>query len=157
MTSTQFPSNPFQFLIIDDHPRLRATLRKQILQVWPAADVLEAPTLARGLALMQHHRFCAVILDLSLPDQASSIEGPMRAMKMVRHKAPVLAMGPEGDRIQAALLLAVGVSGYVPRECANLELIPALQRLLEGGRFVTAGLASVLLKARTRESLSPRS
>lgn len=151
MTTTS--TSPLQFLIIDDHPRLRAALRRQILQAWPEADIFETPTLSRGLALMQQRRFAAVVLDLALPDQASSIEGPMRAMKMVRHAAPVLAMGPESDRIQAALLLAVGVSAYVPRECAQAELIPALQRLLDGGRFVTAGLASVLLKARSREAL----
>ena len=130
-------------LIVDDHPRKRAALRQQILSEWPQADVQEAPTLARGLALSHSVGFDALVLDLSLPDLAG-LAGLAEALKALK-KTPVVALSPGAEMGEASRALEMGVAAYLPRSMAAMELVPAMHRVLAGGRFVTEGLSSQLL------------
>lgn len=130
-------------LIIDDYPAVRVRMRQQILLEWPCADVLEAPTLARGVALIQRRKPQLIVLDLALPD-ASGLVGAWRAMKQMG-SLPVLALCHEADRAQAAQLLQMGVSGYLTKALLAGEFMPAVRRVLAGGRFVTARLAAEFL------------
>ncbi|WP_144006670.1 response regulator transcription factor [Pelomonas sp. KK5] len=130
-------------LIVDDHPAVRAGMRELILSEWPLAEVLEAPTLGRGLALGRSRRPDLLVLDLALPDAAgvaSGTEGVTRVRCQLAG-VPILVITGEAERIEAARLLAMGVAGYLPRAQRALELLPALRRMMAGGRFVTAGLA----------------
>ena len=114
-----------------------------MLREWPQADVLEVPTLGRGLALAQARRPDLVVLDLSLPD-ASGLAGISRALKSL-NGVPMMTLCHEAGRAEAAVLLAMGVCGYLPKDKLAGELIEATRRLLAGGRFVTASLASRFL------------
>ncbi len=136
---------PVGILIIDDQPAMRAGMRQQILADWPHADVEEAPTLARGLALCQQgHRPALIVVDLALPD-ASGTEGIARLFKGLG-QVTVLALSPESDFSRASRLLEMGVVDYLPRSELAGECAPALCRVLSGGRFVTGRLSARFLR-----------
>ncbi len=118
-------------------------MRLQLLEEWPQTDVLEAPTLARGMALMQVRKPDLIVLDLALPD-ASGLVGAWRAMKNLG-STPVLVLSHGVDRAQAAHLLQMGVMAYLPKALLASEFLPAVRSVLAGGRFVSAGLSRRLL------------
>jgi len=132
-----------RFLIVDDHPIMRVGVRQLILGEWPLAQVDEAPTIEQALALGQLARPDVVVLDLSLPD-ASGTEGASRILRALK-AVPVLILSLNAESAYAARLMQMGVSGYLPKDRAGDELVGALQRLLQGGRYVTASMADHLL------------
>jgi two-component system invasion response regulator UvrY len=132
-----------RFLIVDDHPIMRVGVRQLILGEWPQAQVDEAPSIERALALGQAARPDAVVLDLSLPD-ASGTEGASRILRALKD-VPVLILSLNAESAYAARLMQMGVCGYLPKDRAGDELVGALQRLLQGGRYVTASMADHLL------------
>jgi len=132
-----------RFLIVDDHPIMRVGVRQLILHEWPDAEVLEAPLLAEALNLAQHLPPDAVVLDLSLPD-ASGVESATRMLRVLK-STPVLVLSLNAEAAYASRLLQMGVSGYLPKDRAGDELVTALRRILDGGRYVTASMADHLL------------
>jgi two-component system, NarL family, invasion response regulator UvrY len=132
-----------RFLIVDDHPIMRVGVRQLILAEWPQAQVDEAASIERALVLGQAARPDAVVLDLSLPD-ASGTEGASRILRALK-EVPVLILSLNAESAYAARLMQMGVSGYLPKDRAGDELVGALQRLLQGGRYVTAAMADHLL------------
>jgi DNA-binding NarL/FixJ family response regulator len=130
-------------LVVDDHPIMRIGVRQLILAQWPEAQILEATTIAQALSLGQQTRPDVVVLDLSLPD-ATGVEGASRVLRALR-EVPVLVLSLNAESAFAARLLQMGVSGYLPKDRAGEELVLALQRLLAGGRYVTAAMADHLL------------
>lgn len=130
-------------LVVDDHPIMRIGVRQLILAQWPEAQILEATTIAQALSLGQQTRPDVVVLDLSLPD-ATGVEGASRMLRALR-EVPVLVLSLNAESAFAARLLQMGVSGYLPKDRAGEELVLALQRLLAGGRYVTAAMADHLL------------
>lgn len=132
-------------LVVDDHPIMRIGVRQLILAQWPEAQILEATTIAQALSLGQQTRPDVVVLDLSLPD-ATGVEGASRVLRALREvPVLVLVLSLNAESAFAARLLQMGVSGYLPKDRAGEELVLALQRLLAGGRYVTAAMADHLL------------
>jgi DNA-binding NarL/FixJ family response regulator len=132
-----------RILVVDDHPIMRIGVRQLILAQWPDAAVAEASTLAEALAAAQAAAPDVVVLDLALPD-ASGTEGASRMLRALKG-VPVLVLSLNAESAYAARLLQMGVAGYLPKDRAGDELVLALQRLLAGGRYVTAAMADHLL------------
>ncbi|MDC6167204.1 response regulator [Paucibacter sp. XJ19-41] len=132
-----------RFLIVDDHPIMRVGVRQLILAEWPQAQIDEAASLAQALSLGQAQRPDAVVLDLSLPD-ASGTEGASRVLRALK-AVPVLILSLNAESAYASRLLQMGVAGYLPKDRAGDDLVNALHRLLQGGRYVTAAMADHLL------------
>ncbi|MCU7373418.1 response regulator transcription factor [Paucibacter sp. O1-1] len=132
-----------RFLIVDDHPIMRVGVRQLILAEWPQAHIDEAASLAQALSLGQAQRPDAVVLDLSLPD-ASGTEGASRVLRALK-AVPVLILSLNAESAYASRLLQMGVAGYLPKDRAGDDLVNALHRLLQGGRYVTAAMADHLL------------
>lgn len=132
-----------RILVVDDHPIMRIGVRQLILAQWPDAAIAEATTIAQALGEAQASPPDVVVLDLSLPD-ASGTEGASRMLRALKG-VPVLVLSLNAESAYAARLLQMGVSGYLPKDRAGDELVLALQRLLAGGRYVTAAMADHLL------------
>lgn len=132
-----------RFLIVDDHPIMRLGVKQLIHSQWPDAQIDEASTIADALRLGQAEPPNAIVLDLSLPD-ATGTEGASRILRAIK-SVPVLVLSLNAESAYASRLLQMGVSGYLPKDKATDELVQALQRLLAGGRYVTAAMADHLL------------
>lgn len=129
-----------RLLLIDDHPLLRAGVRQLIVNRWPDAEVIDASDLASAMRLAPGCR--AAVLDLSLPD-AHGIEALVR-LRRVEPKLSVLVLSMHAEEAFAARALQMGAAGYLTKDRAGEELVTALERVLAGGRYITASLASRL-------------
>jgi DNA-binding NarL/FixJ family response regulator len=71
----------------------------------------------------------------------------MEGLARVRRVAPgtpVLILSMHAEAAYAARALQSGASGYLSKDRAGEELMTALERVLAGGRYVTASLAETL-------------
>lgn len=132
-----------RFLIVEDHPIMRLGERQLIARGWPDAEIVEAATLADGLTAARGAPTDAIVLDLALPD-ASGTDG-VTAMLRAAPTTPILVLSFNAESAYAARLLQLGAAGYLPKDRAGEELVEALQRLVQGKRYVTASMADHLV------------
>ena len=132
-----------RILVVDDHPILRFGVRQLVTHRWPHADVDEAATLGDAVASCQAARPDVVVLDLVLPD-TSGTEGVATMLKAA-DGVPLLVLSVHEELAYAARVLKMGASGYLPKDRASDDLVTAIERLLEGRRFVTASMAEHLM------------
>jgi len=128
-----------RILIADDHAIVREGL-KQILTEIPNIKVAdEACNGQETFEKVWKNEYDVVVLDVSMPGR-SGLE-VLKQIKGVRPKLPVLilSMHPEGQ--YAVRALRAGAAGYLTKESAPDELITAIRKVSEGGKYVTLSLA----------------
>jgi two-component system invasion response regulator UvrY len=131
-----------KLLLVEDHPIFRLGVRQLILGRWPDAVIDEAGTLAEALAAVRAGPHELALVDLNLPDSDG-----LEVVTQLRRAAPalrllVLSLNAETAYAQRALQL--GASGYLAKDRAAAELIVAIERIVAGGRYITASLAEQL-------------
>lgn len=131
-----------RLLMIEDHPVMRFGVRQLVQQQWPTCEFVEAPSLQAGLELARSQTWDLVLLDLSLPD-SSGLEGLVKLRRAVP-SVPLLVLSMHNESAYAARALQAGASGYVTKEHATTELLTAIDRVVQGGRYLTPTLAARL-------------
>jgi DNA-binding NarL/FixJ family response regulator len=129
---------PIRTIVVDDHGqwrdlvRLLLRMRPEWQVAWEASDGLEAVQMAGEL------KPGLILLDVGLP-KLNGIE----AAKRIRQLSPdsrivFVSMDKSLDIVQAAL--ATGALGYVYKADAGSELLPAVETVLRGERFISSGI-----------------
>lgn len=137
-------------LLLEDHPIFRFGVRQLIVQRWPDAELIEADTLAAALQAIHGRSLSAAVVDLNLPDA----EG-LESVTQLRRAAPqlrILVLSLNAEAAYATRALKLGVAGYLNKDLAADELVTALERILAGGRYITASLAERLADLMTGDS-----
>jgi DNA-binding NarL/FixJ family response regulator len=130
-----------KILITDDHPIVRQGLR-QILEddKFQRFGLIEEAV--NGNELLQKIKttdFDVILLDISLPGR-SGLEILSELKKNARTNAVlILSIYPEEQYAIRAIKL--GASGYLNKASAPEELIEAIIKVSEGGRYLTSSLA----------------
>lgn len=131
-----------KILLLEDHPIFRFGVRQLLNQRWPDAEIVEADTLAAALQLVRRDGLQVAIVDLNLPD-AQGLE----SVSQLRRAAPnlrLLVLSLHVETTYATRVLELGAAGYLTKDRASDELITALERIIAGGRYITASLADHL-------------
>lgn len=138
-----------KILIIDDHPIVRAGLRRLLagereIETREAADGKEA------LALFREYRPDLVILDLNLPGI-----GGLELIKRLRLEDAdlgILVVSMHDDPIFALRALQAGAGGYVSKNAPPDEILEGIRRVADRQSYVAQNLAQemALLQVRSR-------
>lgn len=131
-----------KILIVDDHPIVRLGVRQVLQARWPHAQFKEADTLARAQQAVREEKPDLIILDLNLED-ATGLESAQR-MRRTCPDLPILVLSLHGEDAFALRVLQLGVAGYLNKERASEEIVSAVEKILSGGRYITASLAQRL-------------
>ena len=131
-----------KILIADDHAIIREGL-KQILA--ETSDMVVAGEAADGREVLDHVRkddYDLVLLDIAMPGR-----GGLDTLGRLKHEKPelpvlVLSMYPEEQ--YAIRAFKAGASGYLTKESAPEELISAIRKVTQGGKYVSSSLAEKL-------------
>ena len=125
-------------LVVDDFEPFRrfvcSTLerRPELQVIGEASDGLEAVHKAEEL------RPDLILLDIGLPT-LDGVEAAHRISKVVP-SATILFLSQETDADVVAAALSNGAGGYVLKLDANRELLPAVESVLRGQRFISTGV-----------------
>jgi len=131
-----------KILIADDHAIVRQGL-KQILA--ETSDLVVAGEAANGQEVLEQIRQndCDLaLLDLAMPGR-DGLE-TLKELKREIPKLPVLILSIYPEEQYAVRALKAGASGYLTKESAPEELIDAIRKVSQGGKYISASLAEKL-------------
>src|SRR5260370_20870939 len=143
-----------RILLIDDHEVVRAGV-KRIFDKQPQGTVLfgEASTAPEALDLVRAQDWDAVVLDLSLGGR-DGLE-VLKELKQIRPRLPVLILSMHSQELFARRAFKAGASGYITKDIPRSELVSAINRVIDGGTYVSPALAEELAVRLRRGADSP--
>jgi len=146
-------------LVADDHTLVRESIVKLVGAADDLTVVAEASDGDNALILAREHRPDLVLLDVAMPgtDGLTVAEQLRSEFPQVR----IIMLTMHDDDISVERALAIPVDGFVSKSAATAELLRAIERVRDGGRYLSDGLperrgdghAGAKLTARERQIL----
>jgi two-component system invasion response regulator UvrY len=131
-----------RILIADDHAVVRQGLQLILAQAFPHAEFGEAADSRQTVEAVLQHHWDLVILDLSMPGR-NGLDA-LKELKIQRPALPVLVLSMHPEQQYAVRAFRAGAAGYLTKANASAELVRAVERILAGGRYVSAALGEEL-------------
>ncbi|MFN3307808.1 MAG: response regulator [Anaerolineales bacterium] len=131
-------------LLADDHAVLRAGLRLLLSQEADLEVVGEAKSGLETLRLAEELQPDLILLDISMP----GLNG-LEAIGLLRKRAPqarILILTMHDDVHYLRRALQNGASGYVLKKAADVELLSAIQAVMQGEIYVHSSMTRSLLE-----------
>lgn len=131
--------NKCRCLITDDHPIVRRGVRELLEEEQLCSEICEVRTGEEALEAVRRQPWDLMILDIALPDK-HGLE-VLKETKLLQPSLPVLMLSLYPEKEFAMRAIKAGASGYLTKQSAPSELLAAVMRVLQGGRYITAALA----------------
>lgn len=130
-------------LVVDDDPGFRSEIR-QLLTGLPEVTVCgEATDAPAALDLMRRGQPDMAILDVFLPG-SNGIE-LIKLMLAERPRLAILMLSTHDESLYALRALRAGAKGYVMKQRARESLSTALQKVMNGGIYVSPQFSECLV------------
>lgn len=129
-------------LICDDHKLVRDGLRQIFAQYYAVKQIDEASTGKEVGELLAKQSYDLLLLDISLTDQSG-----LTVLQMVKQKWPataVLMLSMHPQEQYAIRALSYGASGYLTKDAAAEELLLAVRKIAENGKYISESLADCI-------------
>lgn len=134
--------NKLNVMIADDHKILRQGLIKILEESFPGSNYGEAANSDEVMNLIDIHPWDIAILDLNMPGK-SGLE-ILKDLKALRPKIPVLVLSMYPEDQFALRVIKSGASGYLTKDSAPEELVNAVEKILDGRKYITESIAEML-------------
>lgn len=128
-------------LLVDDHAIVRSGLRR-LFSALPGVQISEAATGREALAMVRADRPALIVLDLNLPG-LGGLE-LLRRLLAEHSETRVVVLSMHAEALYATRALRAGAAGYLSKNASPEELLEAVRRVAEGGRYVEAEIAQGL-------------
>ena len=131
-----------RLLVADDHAIVRSGIKHTVQMT---SDIVVADEAQNGQEVLEKVRksdFDVVLLDISMPGRDG-----LEILKELRTRKPapaVLVLSIYPEELYAVRSIRSGASGYLTKDSAPDELVAAIRKVHEGGKYVTASLAEKL-------------
>jgi two-component system, NarL family, invasion response regulator UvrY len=128
-----------KIVICDDHKIVREGLRQILQQLKGVTLIEEARDGNEIINILKNDTFDVVLLDISLPDKSG-----LEILQIIKAKWPsisvlMLSMHPQEQYAMRALKL--GAAGYLTKDTASEELLLAVNKVSDGGKYISQSLA----------------
>jgi two-component system, NarL family, response regulator NreC len=134
---------PIRVVLCDDHTMVRSGLHLILAEETGIEVIGEAGTAEEAVELAGRARPDVLVMDLGLPG-ASGIT----ATGQIRYASPdtrVLVLTAHNDVAYLHRAFAVGASGYLLKEAADIELVQAVRAVASGRQYVHPTLGAAAL------------
>lgn len=128
--------------IADDHAIVRQGLKQILSETTDIRLVGEAADGDEALRKAQTEGCDVLILDISMPGRSGF--DVLKELKHYRPDLPVLVLSIHAEEQFAVRVLQAGASGYLTKESVPAELVKAIRKVVDGGKYVSASLAETL-------------
>lgn len=130
-------------LLADDHAVLRSGLRLLLENKEGFRIVGEASTGLAVLALAEELKPDLILLDLSMPGLSGLDALP--TLKPIVPEAKILILTMHDDPHYLRQALKAGVSGYILKKAADIELLSAMHAVMRGDMYIHPTMTRTLL------------
>ena len=131
-----------KILVVDDHAIFREGLKRILLDEFKTATFGEANNATEALEQIWKQKWDLVLLDIAMHGRTG-----IDVLKEIRSSAspvPVLILSGHPEEQYAVRVLKAGAAGYLTKESATRELSNAVNKLLSGGKYISATVAEQL-------------
>ncbi len=135
----------YRFLIADDHTVVRKGLKQILLEAFPSATIEEVTDAESLLKMVFSKTWDVIISDISMPGR-SGLE-VLQQIKQHYPKLPVLILSVHSEELYALRVLKAGASGYLNKDSAPEQLVAAVNRVMQGKKYITPTIAEKLANA----------
>jgi DNA-binding NarL/FixJ family response regulator len=133
-------TRPLRILLADDHVTVRHGL-KLLIDGQPDMKVIaEASDGAAAVQQALELKPDVVVMDISMPDMNGLVA--TRALKKAQPDAVIVTLTRHADDAYLQELLRAGVSGYVLKRSAPVELLHAIRGVAAGGQYLDSTLTA---------------
>lgn len=132
-----------RILIADDHAIIRKGLKLILLQEYPTAIIEEVSDAESAIKETIANDWDVIICDLSMPGK-SGLEVVQHVKDNCPH-IPVLILSIHPEEQYAIRAIKAGAAGYLSKDAATQELTKAVQRVLQGRKYVSSVISEKLL------------
>jgi two-component system invasion response regulator UvrY len=140
-------------LIADDHSIVREGL-KQIVAESPEMAVRgEAVNGRQVLKLVHKADYDLILLDIAMPGRGGI--DTLKELKIEKPEIPVLILSMYPEDQYAVRAIKAGAAGYLTKESAPEELIGAIKKVAQGGKYVSTDLAEKLVETLGKDTEKP--
>ena len=123
-------------LIIEDDPDVVEVVSLCFELRWPHAQVVSAPTGARGMALIEVEAPDLIILDIGLPDtDGFELCRQIRAFSDV----PIVMLTVRDSEMDIVKGLEMGADDYITKPFSHIELLARIQSVLRRAQALSMG------------------
>jgi DNA-binding NarL/FixJ family response regulator len=131
-----------RILIADDHAIVRRGLAEILLEAWPSAEIEQVGDADRLLQRAMEDSWDVVISDLMMPGR--SVLETLQQIRQYQPQLPVLILSIFPEEQYATRVFKAGASGYINKDAAPTELVKAIQRIMQGRKYITPAVAEKL-------------
>ena len=141
-------------LLVDDHPLVRDGLRARLETISHFAIVAEAANAEEALHHAATHKIDLALMDINLGGM-NGIDLTARFHALYPEIAVLmLSMHDKAEYVMQAI--QAGARGYVLKDAPALDIITAIDTVMSGGIYYSAGLAKQLARPFTPAQLLTR-
>jgi two-component system, NarL family, invasion response regulator UvrY len=130
------------FLVVDDHSMVREGLGRLLALEFPGSVIRYAASEQAALAAVTGKFFLLAVIDISMPNGNGLALIPEIKGRSPRTRILVHTMHPEDPFGYQAL--RCGADGFITKDAPVDQILQAVRKILQGGRFVSPALAEVL-------------
>ena len=132
-----------KILIADDHSAVRIGVKQICATEFPFVQFGEAVNYAEVFQRLKEDDWDIVILDIDLPGRNGlDILTQIKAEKL---RIPVLMFSFHSEEQIAIRAMKLGASGYLSKDAADLELVKAIDQIMQGKKYISQSLSEKLL------------
>jgi len=124
-----------QIILVDDHQLLRKGLIK-ILNANGFTNIIEAANGEELLEILKNTSPDIILLDLHMP-KMNGFE-VIKQIKKLNNHSKVLVLSMLDDNISIIQMVKSGADGYLLKDSDPMEMIHAIQVVLDGGEYYSA-------------------
>lgn len=132
-------------LLVDDHPIVRRGVRDLLLREQLCSEIEEVSSGVEALEAVRRKPWGLMLLDVALPDKHGL--DVLKEAKDIQPKLPILMLSLYPEKEFALRAIKAGASGYLTKQSAPAELLAAVTRVVQGGRYITVALAEQMAAA----------
>lgn len=132
-----------EVLVVDDSPLFRRGVKDLVNEGFQGAHIGEAGNGFEMMELLRGKPWDVAVLDIHMPDMNG-----LDALKQAKQEFPglpvlILSMYPEEQ--YAIRMIKAGADGYLTKSSVPEELVKAIAKVRDGGKYVSPALAENLV------------
>jgi two-component system, NarL family, invasion response regulator UvrY len=139
-----------RILIVDDHSIVRKGLKQLLFEAFPFAVIDECVDAEEVIKKTIEYTYDIVISDLSMPGRSGL--DILQQLKQNFPKMPVLILSMHPEDLYAIRALKAGAAGYLNKEIASEELVNAVNKVLQGKKYISPFIAEKMANDLNRDT-----
>lgn len=137
-------------LVVDDHELVRTGICRMLADHAEVEVIGQAESGEEALALARQHHPNVVLLDVNMPG-IGGVETTRRLLQ-ITPETKVIAVSGLAEEPYPSLLLKAGAKGYITKGAPIQEMLRAINKVMQGGKYFSADIAEQLASSYLSET-----